>query len=112
MPDTFTGNSRAAEIEVSADGRFVYASNRGNDSIAVFAVDAATGLLRFQGAAPAGGRTPRFFALAPGGRHLYVLNEDSDTIVRMAVDANTGALAPQGEAVPCGSPVCMVFRTS
>ncbi len=109
LPERFTANSRAAEIEVSADGRFVYASNRGCDSLAVFAVD-AKGLLRLQGAAPSGGRTPRFFALAPGGRHLYALNEDSDTIVRFAVDAASGALVAEGEPVPCGSPVCMVFR--
>lgn len=112
LPDTFTGNSRAAEIEVSADGRFVYASNRGADNIAVFAVDADTGLLRFIATEPSGGRTPRFFTLAPGGRSLFVLNEDSDSIVRFAVDAESGALTPTGEAVPCGSPVCMVFRAT
>ena len=110
LPDTFTGNSRAAEIEVSADGRFVYASNRGADSIAVFAADAHTGLLRFAGVHASGGRTPRFFALSPTGAHLYALNEDSDTIVRFAVDPTTGGLAPEGAATPCGSPVCMVFR--
>jgi 6-phosphogluconolactonase len=110
LPETFTGNSRAAEIEVSADGRFVYASNRGFDSIAVFAVDASSGLLSFVAAEPTGGRTPRFFALAPGGARLYALNEDSDTIVRFAVDRATGRLEREGDGVRCGSPVCMVFR--
>jgi 6-phosphogluconolactonase (cycloisomerase 2 family) len=111
LPETFTGNSRAAEIEVSADGRFVYASNRGYDSIAVYCVDASTGLLRNVAFEPTGGRTPRFFALAPGGAHLYALNEDSDTIVTFAVNRETGRLTRTGEAVACGSPVCMVFRT-
>jgi 6-phosphogluconolactonase (cycloisomerase 2 family) len=110
LPETFVGNSRAAEIEVAADGRFVYASNRGADSIACFAADPGTGLLRFLAAEPSGGRTPRFFALAPGGRFLYVLNEDSDRIVRLAVDPASGALTPTGHTAPCGSPVCMVFR--
>lgn len=110
LPETFTGNSRAAEIEVRPDGRFVYASNRGDDSIAVFAVEVETGLLRRTAAVPSGGRTPRFFAMAPGGAHLYVLNEDSDTIARFRVDRATGALAREGDALPCGSPVCMVFR--
>jgi len=73
-------------------------------------VDAVTGRLRFLGAESSGGSTPRFFALAPGGRHMYVLNEDSDTIVRFGVDAASGALTREGDAVPCGSPVCMVFR--
>lgn len=109
LPDTFTGNSRASEIEVDASGRFVYASNRGHDSIAVFHVDAASGLLRFAAAEPARGRTPRFFAIAPGGRHLYVLNEDSDAIVAMHVDPASGRLTPTGFTVPSGSPVCMVF---
>lgn len=110
LPDTFTGDSRAAEIGVSADGRFVYTSNRGFDTIAVFAIDGSSGLLRFIGAQPSLGRTPRFFALAPGGAHLYALNEDSDTIVRFAVDRATGALTAAADPRHCGSPVCMVFR--
>ncbi len=109
LPDTFTGNSRAAEIEVDAQGRFLYASNRGHDSIAVFAIDAATGRLRWLGAQPTAGRTPRFFALAPGGRFLFALNEDSDSIATFAVDPATGLLRPAGAPVQVGSPVCMVF---
>lgn len=110
LPASFTGNSRAAEIEVSADGRSLYASNRGHDSIAHFAIG-ADGLLRLVSAVPCGGRTPRFFALAPDGRWLYVLNEDSDTIVRFPVDAGTGGLTPVTDsALACGSPVCMIFR--
>ena len=109
LPETFTGNSRAAGIMVDAAGRTVYASNRGHDSIAVFRIDPGSGLLTFSGADPSGGRTPRFFALAPGGRILYALNEDSDTIVPMHVDGRTGRLSPAGPAVASASPVCMVF---
>ncbi|MGO4329507.1 lactonase family protein [Cupriavidus sp. 2TAF22] len=109
LPDTFTGNSRASEIEVDATGRFVYASNRGYDSIAIFHIDQATGHLRFVDAVASQGRTPRFFASAPGGRYMYVLNEDSDSIVAMHIDKTSGRLKPTGFSVQSGSPVCMIF---
>lgn len=109
LPDTFTGNSRAAGIQVDAEERFVYASNRGHDSVAVFRIDPATGLLAFTGADSTGGKTPRFFTLTPNGRFLFALNEDSDTIAAFAVDGTTGRLRPTGCTVQSGSPVCMVF---
>jgi 6-phosphogluconolactonase len=109
LPDTFTGNSRAAGIQVDALGRFVYASNRGCDSIAVFAIDPATGALRFVEAAPTQGRTPRFFTPSPDGRFVLALNEDSDSIATLAIDADTGRLRPAGANAAFGSPVCMVF---
>lgn len=109
LPDTFTGNSRAAEIEVDRQGRFVYASNRGHDSIAVFEIDEATGHLRFVRTEMTGGRTPRFFTTTPDGRLFYALNEDSDTIVAFSVDTASGHLTPTGASVSSGSPVCMVF---
>jgi 6-phosphogluconolactonase len=109
LPDTFTGNSRASEIEIDPRGRFLYASNRGDDSVACFHIDPTSGRLSFQGAAPTDGKTPRFFTLTPDGRFMFVLNEDSDTLVTMAVDADTGALRPTGASVSSGSPVCMVF---
>jgi 6-phosphogluconolactonase (cycloisomerase 2 family) len=58
---------------------------------------------------PTGGKTPRFFALAPDGQHLYVANEESDSIVAFRVDQATGLLSPTGESVTTGSPVCVVF---
>jgi 6-phosphogluconolactonase len=109
LPATCTGNSRAAGIQVGADGRHLYTSNRGHDSIAVFDLDGDTGLPRFVEATPSGGRTPRFFTPSPDGRWLYVLNEDSDTIVRFAVDPAAGTLAPVGAPLPCASAVCLVF---
>jgi 6-phosphogluconolactonase (cycloisomerase 2 family) len=109
LPDTFTGNSRASEIAVDRTGRFVYASNRGFDSIAVFRIDPATGHLAFVDAEPTLGRTPRFMTSTPDGRFLYALNEDSDTIVAFAVNPATGQLKPTGFSTPSGSPVCMVF---
>lgn len=109
LPSTFTGNSRASEIEVDRSGRFVYASNRGYDSVAVFAIDHDTGLLTPVEFMPTDGKTPRFFTLTPNERYLFALNEDSDTIVSMAIDPKTGGLSKTGFSVSAGSPVCMVF---
>ena len=109
LPSSYTGNSRASEIEVDRSGRFVYASNRGYDSIAVFAFDSQAGVLNLVEVVPSGGRTPRFFALTPNQRFLFALNEDSDSIVAMAVDAQHGRLKETGFSVSTGSPVCMVF---
>ncbi|WP_040262620.1 lactonase family protein [Pseudomonas massiliensis] len=109
LPDTYTGNSRAAEVEVSPCGRFLYASNRGDDSLAVFAIAPASGRLSPCQFMSSGGRTPRFFTLTPNGRFLFALNEDSDTLVAFAVNPDTGALSATGFRQAVGSPVCMVF---
>jgi len=109
LPDNFTGNSRASELQIDAQGRFLYASNRGYDSIAVFSIDPSTRALKFIEAEPTQGETPRFFTLSPDGRFMFALNEDSDSIVTLAVDLSTGTLKPTGASVRSGSPVCMVF---
>lgn len=110
LPDTFTDNSRAAEIAVSPDGRFVYASNRGHDSIAIFAVEEGTGRLAHAGWQESGGETPRFFAIDPNYQRLLVANEDTDSIVSFEIDRSNGSLRRVGEPVQVGSPVCIVFR--
>jgi 6-phosphogluconolactonase (cycloisomerase 2 family) len=109
LPDSFTGNSRASEIEVDKTGRYVYASNRGYDSIGVFKIDQESGRLTLVEVAQSGGRTPRFMTSTPNGRFMYVLNEDSDSIVTFAVDDASGRIKPTGATVKTGSPVCMVF---
>jgi len=111
LPDTYVGDSRASEIEVSRDGRFVYASNRGFDSIAIFAIDQATGRMSSAGWQESAGKTPRFFALDPTGQRMFVANEDSDTIVAFDVDQATGVLKNVGTAATLGSPTCILFRT-
>ncbi|MCL8012141.1 lactonase family protein [Streptomyces sp. AS02] len=114
---TTTGDSRGAEIAVSPDGRFVYASNRSGagdsspggpepDTIGVFRVSARTGLLRPVQWVSTEGIRPRFFCLGPDGRKLYAANERSHTIVTYDVDAVSGGLRPTGEVVRTGSPVC------
>jgi 6-phosphogluconolactonase (cycloisomerase 2 family) len=109
IPPDFTGNSRAAGIAVDASGRTLYASNRGHDSIAVYRIDVASGLLEFSATTASGGRTPRFFTLSPDGALMFALNEESDNIVAFRVDPSTGQLVPTGQEVGVGSPVCMVF---
>lgn len=109
LPDTYTGNSRAAGIVMDAHGRHLYASNRGDDSVAVFHIDPVNGRLTPVQHAATGGKTPRFFTLSPDGRFLFALNEDSDTLVRFRVNAQDGALARDGYELRVGSPVCMVF---
>jgi 6-phosphogluconolactonase (cycloisomerase 2 family) len=109
LPDSFTGNSRAAGIMIDPQGRTLYSSNRGHDSISVFAIDPNSGAIHLQGTVSTEGSKPRFFALTPNGRHLYALNEDSHTVVPFAVDDATGELKRSGATTPCGSPVCMIF---
>jgi len=109
LADTFTGNSRASEIEVDAAGRTLYASNRGEDSVAVFDIDPSSGRLALRQTVPAGGKTPRFFAIDPTQGWLLVLNEDSDQIRVCPRDATTGLVTEAVCTVACGSPVCVVF---
>jgi 6-phosphogluconolactonase (cycloisomerase 2 family) len=110
VPDTYTGNSRAAEIAVSADGRFVYASNRGDDSIAAFAIEPATGRLAPVGCTASGGKTPRFFALAASDKFLFAANEDTDTVNLFKREPASGRLLATDQVVHVGSPVCILFR--
>jgi 6-phosphogluconolactonase (cycloisomerase 2 family) len=110
VPADFTAKNTTAEIAVAPSGRFVYVSNRGHDSVAIFAVDAGSGLLSPVGWEPAQGKTPRFFALDPTGGALYVANQNSDAIVAFRVDTATGALTPTGQIVHTGSPSSIVFR--
>jgi 6-phosphogluconolactonase (cycloisomerase 2 family) len=110
LPPTYTGNNTGAEVCVAPSGRFVYGSNRGHDSIAIFAVDAQTSTLSVVGWEPTQGRTPRYFGLDPSGTELYAANQNSDTVVVFRADQTTGKLAPTGEVINAGSPSTIVFR--
>jgi 6-phosphogluconolactonase (cycloisomerase 2 family) len=109
LPTDFTAYSTTAEIAVTGDGRFVYCSNRGHDSVTIFAADTDSGLLAHAGWESTRGASPRFICLDPAGRFLYAANEQGDTIVTFRVDAATGRLTPTGEAVRSASPVTIVF---
>jgi 6-phosphogluconolactonase len=112
LPDGWSDDNSTAQIVVHPSGRFVYASNRGHDSIAIFAVDEASGRLAAAGHEPTQGRTPRNFNVDPSGRFLLAANQDSDTVVPFRIDPATGGLTPTGQVVEAGSPSCVVFLDS
>ncbi len=109
LPADCKGNSSAAEILVHANGKFLYASNRGHDSLVVFAIDESSGRLSFVQHVPTGGRTPRCFSFDPTGRWIVVSNQATDNAVVFRVDAATGKLTQQGEPVPVPSPLQLEF---
>lgn len=109
LPENFKGFKSGAEIQVHPSGRFVYGSNRGHNSIAVFSVDEKSGKLTLVEHQSTRGKTPRHFALDPTGKWLLAENQDSDNIVIFRVDQQTGKLSPTGEGVEVGSPVCIQF---
>ena len=109
LPADFAERSTGAEIAVAPSGQFVYASNRGHDSIVIFAVDPNSGRLKTIGWEPTQGRQPRHFALDPSGRFLYAANQASDCITTFAVDRTSGTLAAAGQVMRTGSPVSIVF---
>ena len=109
LPTDFTGYSTTSEIAVTPDGRFVYGSNRGHDSVAIYAADASNGSLAAIGWQLTQGRVPRFVGLDPAGRFLHAANEQGDTIVTFRVDSGSGRLAPTGQVVNNASPVTIVF---
>jgi 6-phosphogluconolactonase len=108
LPAGFAGTSSTAEIEVSRDGRFVYGSNRGHDSLAVFARDEASGRLTPAGHVPVGGKTPRHFALDPTGRWLLAAHQGSDGVAVFRVDPATGRPSPAGAVLAVPKPVCLL----
>ena len=98
-----------AEIEVHPSGRFVYGSNRGHDSIAVFSIDPKSGELTLVQHQPTGGKVPRSFGIDPAGSFLLAANQNSDSVVAFRIDPKSGRLSPTGQQVQVGSPVCVKF---
>jgi 6-phosphogluconolactonase len=109
LPKEFTGENSGAEIAVHPSSAFVYASNRGHDSIAIFRIDAAKGTLTATGHVPTQGKTPRNFAIDPSGRFLVAANQNSSTLVVFRIDQQTGNLTATGTTVQVPSPVCVIF---
>jgi len=110
LPEGYDGSKNStAEIAVHPSGKFVYVSNRGHDSVAVFKVDPRSGQLSAAGHQSTQGKTPRGFAVAPGGRFLLAANQNSDTVVVFRIDENNGALTPTGTTASVPSPVCVTF---
>ena len=109
LPEDFTGVSNCAHVLVASSGKFVYGSNRGHDSIAIFAADEATGRLTALGHQPTLGRTPRNFAIDPSGTFVLAANQDTNTIVTFRLNPATGSLTHTGHVADSPAPVCLVF---
>ena len=109
LPDDFSGESTCAQIVMAPSGKFVYGSNRGHHSIAIFAINEATGRLTLVGHESSQGETPRNFNLDPTGSLLLAANQDTDTIVAFRADAATGRLQATGEVTDVPAPVCIVY---
>lgn len=109
LPDGFTGHNDAAEIAIGRSGRFLYTSNRGDDSIMVFAINPVRHTLKIVAHVPTLGKTPRNFAIDPSGNYLLAANQDSDNIVVFKIDPKTGIPVPTGQVVEVSSPVCLTF---
>jgi len=109
LPQEFKGESTAAEVAVYPSGKFLYGSNRGHDSIAVFTINSRKGTLTPLGYTPTLGKTPRNFAIDPTGSYLFVANQDSDNIVQFRIDPNSGRLTPTGQVLLVPAPVCVIF---
>lgn len=109
LPVGFSGRNDTAEIELHANGKFLYASNRGRDSIVVYSVDPEQGTLNQIADIPTGGKEPRNFAIDPSGHFLLAENQNTNTIVEFRIDPSTGNLTPTGETLSVPSPVCLAF---
>ena len=109
LPKDFTGHNDDAEVEVHPSGKFLYASNRGHDSIAVFSIDEQKGTLTAVQDVPTQGKTPRSFEIDPTGSLLFAANQASNNIVLFRIDGKTGKLTPAGQTIDVPSPVCVKF---
>jgi 6-phosphogluconolactonase len=109
LPTAFSGRNDAAEIAIYPNGKFLYASNRGRDSIALFNIDAATGKLTAAGDFSVQGKEPRHFAIDPNGKYLLAENQLSNNIVVFKIDSATGGLTPTGQVLEVPSPVDIAF---
>lgn len=107
LPNGYSGTNSCADLHVHPSGRFLYGSNRGHDSIVIYAIDEATGRLAHVGHQSTGGRTPRNFAIDPGGSLLLAANQDTDNIVTFRIDQQSGKLTPTGQEVKALTPVCL-----
>lgn len=109
LPPNFSGNSLAADLHLHPAGRFLYASNRGHDSLAIFGIEPRTGRLNLIGHEATRGETPRSFAIDPTGRLLVIANQDSHTLVTFWIDPHTGLLSFTGHTLELPAPACLKF---
>jgi 6-phosphogluconolactonase len=109
LPAHFDGANSGAEIDVHPSGKYVYASNRGHNSVVLFRVDPAKGTLTYVEEQGTGGNKPRHFGIEPSARHLAIANQDSNTVLVCRIDAGNGRLKPSGVFASAPTPVCVKF---
>lgn len=109
LPADFHDYNTAAEIAIDPTGRFLFASNRGRDSVSVFAINSQDGTLKWAGEQSTGGKTPRHFGITPSGAAMVICNQDSNSILACRIDPKTGQLTPCSAPITVPSPVCAVF---
>ena len=105
----YKGQSDAAELAIDRTGRFLYASNRGEDVIVVFAIEAASGTLHFVQRIGSGGKNPRDFTLDPSEKWLVVSNQDTQNVAVFARDTHSGKLTATDRSYHVGAPVAVLF---
>lgn len=109
LPPDFTGTSYTAEVAVHPNGKFLYGSNRGHDSIALFDIDPNQGTLTLKECFSTQGKYPRHFALDPKGKHLVTANQDGENMLVYRIDSKTGRLTALGDPIKTPKPVCVLF---
>lgn len=109
LPRGYDGTNSLADVHITQDGRYLYASNRGHDSLASFSIDSESGELAVLDHIPCGGNEPRGFEIAPGGKFLLAANQNSNNIVTFLIDPARGQLSRTGEEVELSMPVCVKF---
>jgi 6-phosphogluconolactonase len=107
LPEDFRGENTCADVHVAPSGQYVYASNRGHNSLVIYHIDQSTGTLSYVGHTSSHGRTPRNFAIDPTGNFLLAANQDSDSIVSFRRDRQTGKIHPTGFSTEVPTPVCV-----
>jgi 6-phosphogluconolactonase len=111
LPGDFTGENLCADVHVSPDGKYLYGSNRGHDSLVCFLIDENSGRLTYLNHTSTGGRVPRNFAISPDGAFLLAANQETNNIVTFKIDPGTGKLLETGHEVEVPMPVCLKFAS-
>ncbi len=109
IPADYKGDTTTSEIQIAPNGKFLYGSNRGHDSIVIYSIDQNTGMLTLVGHEPTQGKVPRGFGIDPTGGYLIAGNQNSDSVVIFRIDSVTGLLSATGQSLHVGAPVCIEF---
>jgi 6-phosphogluconolactonase len=111
IPADFTERNNPSDIKVHPNGKFVYACNRGHNSVAIYSIEEATGTLTLVDIVPSGGSTPRGITFGASGEHVFVANQGSNQVVTFAVNADSGMITPTGATADVLKPACVKFLT-